>query len=53
MTKVKVVHLAHFQHIYLLLIDRVLIFLQEAHTLILHLGTKDQVRLWSLTKSKS
>lgn len=33
-------HLALFQHIYLLLIDSVLVFLQEAVTLVLHLGTK-------------
>lgn len=33
-------HLAISQHIYLLLIDSVLIFLQEALALVLHLGTK-------------
>lgn len=32
-------YLAIFQHIYLLLVDCVLVFLQEALTLVLHLGT--------------
>lgn len=34
---------ATFQHVYLLLVDSVLVFLQETLTLVLHLGTKDQV----------
>lgn len=47
---VQLFHLALFQNIYLLLIDCVLVFLQEASTLVLHLGTKDQVTESSLTK---
>lgn len=46
----KLFHLALFQNIYLLFVDCVLVFLQEACTLVLHLGTNDQVTECSLTK---
>lgn len=36
-------YFATFQHVYLLLVDSVLVFLQETLTLVLHLGTKDRV----------
>lgn len=45
-------YLAIFQHMYLLLIDCVLVFFQETLTLVLHLGKQDQVIHAFFTKSK-